>query len=588
MLSQNSLTLIPFLAAFSIFFAGCGGGSTSSVAPDFTLSVSPSNLSVVEGTTSMPVTISYTPQNGFSGTVFVAISGLPPGAFPSLPGSFALGSSKSQQITFFIPIMPELAPIPVQFQALSNGLNHTADLTIQVTQGPDTAALEENSSGGAPAGTIEIQGLSAGNFTPAYWQNNTLNWVPDVRLPMFAAQTTGPNQSIIAPWPLEQPDGWRLFFGGWDGTQFEFDQIYSAPTSDFLTFGPHELVISSGGFVAVDNENVQQLPDGSLHMICTAALPDKPVNMPVYFSSPDGQIWNGSPEPYSPTMNDIIDLQGYANLDSADFNGANVLFRDNDTWVLYFQDANHTGTIYRATADTLPNFQLQGVALTPSHAVNDVKKFVVNGENWYVMALHFNTQMVWYSLSSDGLTFQPEQLLFNHLGTEDFVMDSIAFVTKGEQILGVLYSGDPGTPDGNVLSVDAIFARWLQKKIILIDSSGTILPPRGATAPTASGSWFLPQASMELLWSSLKMAALISEVAQSTLKPASPTSFLYHDAHSGGASHLHNFRRSPGLSLSRRAFFHKIGSGDSGPSGPFASTSSRITGDNAIYQLYPY
>src|ERR1700756_5064364 len=43
---------------------------------------------------------------------------------------------------------------------------------------------------------MKWQGLSAGSFNPTYWQQNTLNWLPDVRQPIFAAQTTGTYQNI--------------------------------------------------------------------------------------------------------------------------------------------------------------------------------------------------------------------------------------------------------------------------------------------------------------------------------------------------------------------------------------------------------
>ena len=68
------------------------------------------------------------------------------------------------------------------------------------------------------ADTIEIQGVSAGSFNPIYWQRETLNWMPDTRVPMFTALTSSPNQNIYAPWALEQQAGWRMFYGGWDGS----------------------------------------------------------------------------------------------------------------------------------------------------------------------------------------------------------------------------------------------------------------------------------------------------------------------------------------------------------------------------------
>ena len=85
-----------------------------------------------------------------------------------------------------------------------------------------TAQLQ--TQGSAPAGIIEIQELSAGSFNPASWQRNTLNWVPDVRMPMLTPLTGGPWQNIYAPWALEQTTGWRMFYGGWDGTATSNDR----------------------------------------------------------------------------------------------------------------------------------------------------------------------------------------------------------------------------------------------------------------------------------------------------------------------------------------------------------------------------
>jgi hypothetical protein len=72
--------------------------------------------------------------------------------------------------------------------------------------------------GQVPVNVVEIQGVSAGAFNSRYWQQDTLTWVPDVREPMFTALDTSPNQNIYAPWALEQPTGWRMFYGGWDGS----------------------------------------------------------------------------------------------------------------------------------------------------------------------------------------------------------------------------------------------------------------------------------------------------------------------------------------------------------------------------------
>jgi hypothetical protein len=113
-------------------------------------------------------------------------------------------------------------------------------------QEPLSVAELQEVSGNVPAGYIEIQGVSAGTFNPSYWQNDTLNWVPDVRAPLLPPQATGQYQNIYSPWPLEQPNGWRVFYGGWDGSDTPNDRVYSITTGDFLTFDNRTLVIDHG------------------------------------------------------------------------------------------------------------------------------------------------------------------------------------------------------------------------------------------------------------------------------------------------------------------------------------------------------
>jgi len=234
----------------------------------------------------------------------------------------------------------------------------------------------------------------------------------------------------------------------------------------------------------VNNVNVQQQPDGSLHMICTGGQAADSFTKPIYFSSPDGVTWNNNPEPYPAQMTDVIGIEGYAGFSTGNFNGANVLIRDNGTWSLYFKDWNDFGTTYRATAVNLPNFQLQGVALKSDHLVNDVKKFVVNGTNWYLMGLHFNAQSLWYSLSNDGASFLPEKSLFNNVSAQDQYIVALGFVTKGSELLGVLY----GASAVQTLDQNEIFGRWLQKRVLLTDSTGDESSAQGGYGPDRQ--WF--------------------------------------------------------------------------------------------------
>lgn len=100
------------------------------------------------------------------------------------------------------------------------------------------------------------------------------------------------------------------------------------------------------------------------------------------------------------------------------------------------------------------------------------------------MGLHYNSQSTWYSLSNDGTNFTVEQTLFNNLSSQDFNIVALGFVMNGNRLLGTLY-GATAVP---TLDQNQIFARWLQKKVVILDSSGTQNLPQGSDGP--DGQWF--------------------------------------------------------------------------------------------------
>src|SRR5579864_6615974 len=74
-------------------FICCGGGGSNGQgppppSPSFTIIATPTTPSIVPGTSST-FQVSVTPSNGFSGTVAIAISGLPSGLTAS-PSSFSV------------------------------------------------------------------------------------------------------------------------------------------------------------------------------------------------------------------------------------------------------------------------------------------------------------------------------------------------------------------------------------------------------------------------------------------------------------------------------------------------------------------
>jgi hypothetical protein len=92
-------------------------------------------ISTQVGGTTLPVTVSLTPQNGFTGSATVSVSGFPNGINPSPAASFMLTSGTPQQLTFSAPAAA--GTFDVNFVAASDGLSHTSSVTLQVTPKPN-------------------------------------------------------------------------------------------------------------------------------------------------------------------------------------------------------------------------------------------------------------------------------------------------------------------------------------------------------------------------------------------------------------------------------------------------------------------
>jgi hypothetical protein len=99
-----------------------------------------------------------------------------------------------------------------------------------------------------------------------------------------------------------------------------------------------------------------------------------------------------------------------------------------------------------------------------------------------------------YSLSNDGMQFGPEQTLFALAqGAQDSFGVTPAFVTRSGHVLGVLYGANP---QDLLSATDAIFARWLQKKVEVVNSNGIAVAARGAYGPDRQ--WFAADGSGKL------------------------------------------------------------------------------------------
>ncbi len=331
--------------------------------------------------------------------------------------------------------------------------------------------------------TVEISGLGAGAFEPAKREPSALHWVPDVRRPLIDP-LPGKFRNIYAPSIVETPEGWRVFYGAWDGVPTGNDRIYSVTTRDFLDFADRHTVIEHGPFQHVCNVHATRLADGSFTLVCTALLRDTNLNKPVVFTSPDGMTWNGAKPPYVPSSKDLLALTGYPGWDSADVNGINVLLREGDAWRLYFGDYRNFGQVHRASSlsprsppssATSAPFAYEGPVLEGRLAVNDVRK--IGGV--FLMGLHMNRDRIWYSVSPDSRAFPEARELFASLDDAEKYIVAVGWVTRDDRLLGVLY-GAGANPN---LAANRIFTRWVQRRAVLVAADGTRIEALGARGP---------------------------------------------------------------------------------------------------------
>lgn len=351
--------------------------------------------------------------------------------------------------------------------------------TLSAALSARSAALQvRRIHGAAPAGTVEIRGLRAGAFNPVNWRAGRLHLVPDVRSP-FLEPRPGQWRNIYAPAIVPNGKGYRVYYGGWDGSETGNDRIYTTTAdADFTTLGPRSLVIDKGPFIHVNNCSAVRTADGRVTMLTTCYPVGGNTNKPGVFTSPNGMAFNGSAS-YSPAMSDLVSLSGYASFEKADINGMNVLLRDGAKWRLYFGDFTNFGKVHRASSTDARNWTYDGAVVDAAMMVNDVKPFRVSGKTWYLMLLHQNADKISVSVSTDSSRFPTPATLFRNLGDEDRYMVACGLVTDGKAAFGVLY----GAGATKSLDQNRIFARWLQRKVVFRTAGKNIAATARAFGP---------------------------------------------------------------------------------------------------------
>jgi hypothetical protein len=132
----RAFALLTLLVPVSLL-TSCGGGSYTTSnpppAPDFAISLSANSVSSVVGTTTSPVTVSVNGSNGFSGSVSVALTGLPSGVTSSPPSPIVIAVGSSVSLSFTAPAAASTGSIPISLTATGGSLSHGSQLTLNLT-----------------------------------------------------------------------------------------------------------------------------------------------------------------------------------------------------------------------------------------------------------------------------------------------------------------------------------------------------------------------------------------------------------------------------------------------------------------------
>jgi hypothetical protein len=107
--------------------------------PDYTLALSPTSLAITAGAAASQVSITANAVNGFSGTVMIAITGLPLGT-TAVPATLSLTPGTPQNVTLTTALIALGGTSTVTFTGTSGSLTHSASLALTVTAAPMTNA----------------------------------------------------------------------------------------------------------------------------------------------------------------------------------------------------------------------------------------------------------------------------------------------------------------------------------------------------------------------------------------------------------------------------------------------------------------
>jgi IPT/TIG domain len=111
---------------------GAGGDQPPPPQPDFSIELSSSSINVQQGGTSAPVVVSVAGQNGFTGSVQVALSGLPAGITSNPASPFAIAAGQTVSVIFGAASNTAPGQFTISAQGMEGMLSHSEPFSISV------------------------------------------------------------------------------------------------------------------------------------------------------------------------------------------------------------------------------------------------------------------------------------------------------------------------------------------------------------------------------------------------------------------------------------------------------------------------
>lgn len=139
---RNGALGLPFVFLVASAVSGCGSGSSvtqppppPAPLPDFSVALGTNSVTVQQGATSPPLSLSVTAQNGFSGTVQVTLSGLPNGVATNVVSPFGVAAGASVSILFSATSATATGSVTITATGTSGELTHSTSFTLTVQPG---------------------------------------------------------------------------------------------------------------------------------------------------------------------------------------------------------------------------------------------------------------------------------------------------------------------------------------------------------------------------------------------------------------------------------------------------------------------